>query len=245
MKFIPAIDLKDNKCVRLKKGKEENLTIFNDDPVNQAKFFEKNGCERIHIIDLDGAFGRADVNKKTILNIRKNTEVEIELGGGIKGSEDLDFWTNKGIDFLIVGSLAVKNKTLIKVISKKLRNKIYVALDVLHKNIMIKGWVESSQVTIDQVLKDYESTDIKGFILTDINRDGMLEGLNIDLIKENILKTNKNIIVGGGLSNYDDLFNLNKISSSNLEGVIAGKSFYSGNIEIKKAIKILENNAQN
>ena len=245
MKFIPAIDLKDNKCVRLKKGKEENLTIFNDDPVNQAKFFEKNGCERIHIIDLDGAFGRADVNKKTILNIRKHTEVEIELGGGIKGSEDLDFWTNKGIDFLIVGSLAVKNKTLIKGISKKLRNKLYVALDVLHKKIMIKGWVESSQVTIDQVLKDYESSDIKGFVLTDINRDGMLEGLNIDLIKENILKTNKNIIVGGGLSNYDDLFNLNKFSSSNLEGVIAGKSFYSGNIEIKKAIKILENNAQN
>ena len=245
MKFIPAIDLKDNKCVRLKKGKEENLTIFNDDPVNQAKFFEKNGCERIHIVDLDGAFGRAEVNKKTILNIRKNTKVEIELGGGLKNQEDLDFWINQGIDFLIVGSLAVNNKILIKEISKKLKNKIYVALDVLHQHIMIKGWVESSQVTIDQVLKDYESTDIKGFILTDIDRDGMLEGLNVDLIKENILKTNKNIIVGGGLSNYDDLINLKKISSSNLEGVISGKSFYSGNIEITKAIKILENNAQN
>ena len=245
MKFIPAIDLKDNKCVRLKRGKEENLTIFNDDPVNQAKFFEKNGCERIHIVDLDGAFGRAEVNKKTILNIRKNTKVEIELGGGLKNQEDLDFWINQGIDFLIVGSLAVNNKILIKEISKKLKNKIYVALDVLHQHIMIKGWVESSQVTIDQVLKDYESTDIKGFILTDIDRDGMLEGLNVDLIKENILKTNKNIIVGGGLSNYDDLINLKKIPSSNLEGVIAGKSFYSGNIEITKAIKILENNAQN
>ena len=110
---------------------------------------------------------------------------------------------------------------------------------------MIKVWVENTQVTIDQVLKDYESTDIKGFILTDIDRDGMLEGLNVDLIKENILKTNKNIIVGGGLSNYDDLVNLKKISSLNLEGVIAGKSFYSGNIEITKAIKILENDAQN
>ena len=110
---------------------------------------------------------------------------------------------------------------------------------------MIKGWAESSQVTIDQVLKDYESTDIKGFILTDIDRDGMLEGLNVDLIRENILKTNKNIIVGGGLSNYDDLINLKKILSSNLEGVIAGKSFYSGNIEITKAIKLLENNAKN
>ena len=183
MKFIPAIDLKDNKCVRLKKGKEENLTIFNDDPINQAKFFEKNGCERIHIVDLDGAFGRAEINKQTIINIRKNTKVEIELGGGLKNEKDLDFWINQGIDFLIVGSLAVNNKILIKEISKKIKNKIYVALDVLHQYIMIKGWVESSQVTIDQVLNDYESTDIKGFILTDIDRDGMLEGLNVDLIK--------------------------------------------------------------
>ena len=131
MKFIPAIDLKDNKCVRLKKGKEKNLTIFNEDPVNQAKFFEKNGCERIHIVDLDGAFGRADVNKQTILNIRKNTKVEIELGGGIKDEKDMDYWINQGIDFLIVGSLAVKKNTLVKEISKKLKNKIYVALDVL------------------------------------------------------------------------------------------------------------------
>ena len=240
MKFIPAIDLKDNKCVRLKKGKEENLTIFNDDPVNQAKFFEKNGCERIHIVDLDGAFGRADVNKQTILNIRKNTKIEIELGGGIKDEKDMDFWVNQGIDFLIVGSLAVKNNTLVKEISKKLKNKIYVALDVLKKNIMIKGWVESTKIGIDQVLNDYKSSDIKGFILTDIERDGMLKGLNIELIKENILKTNKNIIVGGGLSNYDDLVNLKKISYSNLEGVIAGKSFYSGNIEVTKSLKILK-----
>tara|TARA_B100001175_G_C19271102_1_gene524242 strand:+ start:22 stop:744 length:723 start_codon:yes stop_codon:yes gene_type:complete len=240
VKFIPAIDLKDNKCVRLKKGKEENLTIFNDDPVNQAKFFEKNGCERIHIVDLDGAFGRVDVNKQTILNIRKNTKIEIELGGGIKDAKDMDYWINQGIDFLIVGSLAVKKNTLVKEISKKLKNKIYVALDVLKKKIMIKGWVESSMIGIDQVLNDYESSDIKGFILTDIERDGMLKGLNIDLIKENILKTNKNIIVGGGLSNYDDLINLKKISSSNLEGVIAGKSFYSGNIEVTKSLKILK-----
>ena len=243
MKFIPAIDLKDNKCVRLKKGMEKNLTIFNDEPINQAKFFEKNGCERIHIIDLDGAFGRVDVNKQTILEIRKNTKVEIELGGGIRSEKDLDFWANQGIDFLIVGSLAIKNSTLIKEISKKLKNKIYVALDVLQNNIMIKGWVESSRISIDQVLNDYEFSDIKGFILTDIERDGMLEGLNIDLINQHILKTNKSIIVGGGLSSYDDLINLKSISSSNLEGVIAGKSFYSGNIEVAKALKILKTNA--
>ena len=222
---------------------EENLTIFNDEPINQARFFEKNGCERIHIIDLDGAFGRVDVNKQTILDIRKNTKVEIELGWGIRSEKDLDFWANQGIDFLIVGSLAIKNSSLIKEISKKLKNKIYVALDVLQKNIMIKGWVESSRISIDQVLNDYEFSDIKGFILTDIERDGMLEGLNIDLINQHILKTNKSIIVGGGLSSYDDLINLKSISSSNLEGVIAGKSFYSGNIEVAKALEILKTNA--
>ena len=112
MKFIPAIDLKDNNCVRLVQGKEENLTIFNKNPVAQAKFFENNGCERIHIVDLDGAFGRPEINKKTIVNIRKNTNIRIELGGGLKKINDISFWINQGIDFLIIGSLAVKNKDL-------------------------------------------------------------------------------------------------------------------------------------
>ena len=141
MKFIPAIDLKDNKCVRLQRGKEDKLTVFNDNPVKQAKFFEENGCERIHIVDLDGAFGREDVNKETIIKIRKNVKIQIELGGGIKKINDIFYWLDKGIDFLIVGSLAVKNKELIKGIVKKHIEKIYVALDILDYKIMIK-WLQ-------------------------------------------------------------------------------------------------------
>ena len=243
MKFIPAIDLKDNKCVRLQKGRLENITIFNDDPVKQAIFFEKKGCERIHIVDLDGAFGSANINKNTILEIRKNINIPLELGGGIKDEENVSFWLNKGIDFLIIGSLAVKNTKLILELSKKYPNKIYIALDVLNQKVMIKGWKEDSELLIDDILKLYRESPVRGFILTDISRDGMLEGLDINLINDFVLKTSKKIIVGGGLSDYQDLHNLKKIISSKLEGVIAGKAYYSGNIEINQALEILNINA--
>ena len=243
MKFIPAIDLKDNKCVRLQKGKEDKLTVFNDNPVKQAKFFEENGCERIHIVDLDGAFGREDINKETILKIRKGVNIQIELGGGIKNEEDISYWSNKGIDFLIVGSLAVKNKNFIKNISKANSKKIYIALDILNYKIMIKGWTENSNLDVDDIMDFYNVGPTKGFILTDISRDGMLEGLDTKLIKNLLKLTKKNIIVGGGLSNYKDLHNLKSMNADNLEGVIAGKAYYSGNILIDKALEVLNTNA--
>jgi phosphoribosylformimino-5-aminoimidazole carboxamide ribotide isomerase len=243
VKFIPAIDLKENKCVRLKQGAEKNITIFNDNPVEQAIFFESQGCDRIHIVDLDAAFGRKKVNRETILKIRKNTKVSIELGGGIKSEEDVLFWINEGVDFVVIGSLAVKKTDLVKNILKKYNNKIYIALDVFDSKIMINGWIDDSYLTIDNILNTYEDTLIKGFILTDISRDGMLKGLDTSLINQTINKTDKNIVVGGGLSNYDDLLKLMKIKSSNLEGVIAGKAFYSGNIKIKKALKICDSHA--
>ena len=239
MKFIPAIDLKNNMCVRLEKGQEDKETIFNENPLEQAKFFEDSGCKRIHIVDLDGAFGRQNINTKTILDIRKKTNITIELGGGIKSEEDVSFWINEGIDFIVLGSLAIKNMEKVLEISKKYENKIYIALDILNQKIMIKGWVESSKFSLARVLDHYNPSLIAGFILTDISRDGMLKGLNISLIKNLIGKTKKNVIVGGGLSNYDDIYNLLGINLSNLEGVIAGKSFYSGNIEIDKALKII------
>ena len=243
MKFIPAIDLKDSKCVRLKKGKEEDITIFNDNPVEQALFFQKNGCKRIHIVDLDAAFGREGINKKTIIDIRRNTNLEIELGGGIKKEKDIKFWINEGIDYLVIGSLAIKNIDLITDISQRYKDRIYVALDVLKNKIMIKGWVEDSNLEIDEILNSYNSSLIKGYILTDISRDGMLKGLDMNLITNLLPKTNKNIIVGGGLSNYEDLIKLKNIKYKNLEGVIAGKSFYSGNINIEKSLSIIESNA--
>ena len=239
MKLIPAIDIIDNKCVRLSKGKESSSYIYNTNPIEQAKFFEKEGCERIHIVDLDAAFGRRDVNKQTILDIRKSISTPIELGGGINNKNDIVYWLSNNIDFLIIGSLAIKDYNNVISVSKDFENKIYVSLDQLDNKIMIKGWIEASDYSTQDMFNIYNKSKIRGYIFTDISRDGMMQGIDIDLIRQNLSITEKPMIVGGGLTNYDDLNKLKNLNNKNLEGVIAGKSFYSGSIEIKKGLQIL------
>ena len=243
MKLIPAIDIINNQCVRMNKGREESMVIYNNNPINQAKFFEREGCERIHIVDLDSAFGRVGINKKTILDIRQSVSIPIELGGGIRDYKDIVFWINNNIDFIIIGSLAVKDSKNVISIANDLENKIYISLDQLENKIMIKGWVESSLYSTKEIINIYNKSKIKGFIFTDIARDGMMEGININLVRENLSICEKPMIVGGGLSNYEDLEKLKNLNNNNLEGVIAGKSFYSGSIQIKKGLQILKKNA--
>ena len=240
MKLIPAIDLKNNKCVRLTQGKEDTSKVYNENPVEQAKFFEKEGCERIHIIDLDSAFNRSTVNNDTIINIRKSVKIPIELGGGIRSRDDALFWFNNNIDYLITGSLALRDSNLVLEIAKEFENKIYISLDILNNKIMIEGWTEKTQLNLFNIFKTYNKSKIRGYILTDIFRDGMMQGININLVHQNLSISEKPMIVGGGLSNYNDLKKLKNLNNKNLEGVIAGKSFYSGVIKIKKSLEILK-----
>ena len=249
MKLIPAIDLKDNKCIRLTKGKEQSAIIYNDNPIEQAKFFEDQGCERIHIVDLDAAFGRSDINKETIINIKKSVKIPIQLGGGIRSKEDVKFWFESNIDYLIIGSLAVKNFDLVKEIAEDFKNKIYVSIDVLidgfRDQVMIDGWTENSKLTTLDINQIYEDSNIRGYIITDVSRDGTMKGLNLRVLYMLLDLLKKQTIIGGGLSSYKELkalrFNTNitKDRITNLEGVILGKAFYLGEIEIKKGIKIL------
>ena len=249
MKLIPAIDLKDNKCVRLTKGKEQSAIIYNDNPIEQAKFFEDQGCERIHIVDLDAAFGRSEINKETIINIKRSVKIPIQLGGGIRSKEDVKSWFESNIDYLIIGSLAVKNFDLVKEIAEDFKNKIYVSIDVLidgfRDQVMIDGWTENSKLTTLDINQIYEDSNIKGYIITDVSRDGTMKGLNFRVLYMLLDQLKKQTIIGGGLSSYKELkdlrFNTNitKDRITNLEGVILGKAFYLGEIEIKKGIKIL------
>ena len=249
MKLIPAIDLKDNKCIRLTKGKEQSAIIYNDNPIEQAKFFEDQGCERIHIVDLDAAFGRSEINKETIINIKRSVKIPIQLGGGIRSKEDVKFWFESNIDYLIIGSLAVKNFDLVKEIAEDFKNKIYVSIDVLidgfRDQVMIDGWAENSKLTTLDINQIYEDSNIRGYIITDVSRDGTMKGLNLRVLYMLLGLLKKQTIIGGGLSSYKELkalrFNTNitKDRITNLEGVILGKAFYLGEIEIKKGIKIL------
>ncbi len=243
MKIFPAIDLKDNKCVRLTKGSEGSSKVFNTNPLEQAKFFEDQGCSRLHLVDLDSAFGRLNINNNTIEKIRKSISIPIQIGGGIRSKEIAKNYFNLGADYLIIGSFAIARPDDVKKLAKKFNNKIYVALDVLNNKIMIKGWVEESNLDTSGVLNIYDSSCVRGYVLTDIDKDGMLSGLNYKLILQNLSITNKRLIVGGGLKDHSDLKKISRITNNRLEGVIAGKSFYVGNIDLKKAQQILDKNA--
>ena len=243
MKIFPAIDLKENKCVRLSKGKDSTSIVFNENPVEQAKYFEDQGCNRLHLVDLDSAFGRNNINNDTIQRIRQGISIPIQIGGGIRSEHAARNYFDLGADYLIIGSFAISSSQTVKNLAKKFDQKIYVALDVLNNKIMIKGWVEESQFTPAKLFQTYNNSNIRGYVLTDIEKDGMLTGLNQKMISNNMSLTTKKLIVGGGLKNNSDLEKLRTIKSDNLEGVIAGKSFYVGNIDLKEAQKILDGNA--
>ena len=239
MKLIPAIDLKEGKCVRLSEGKQDSSVIYNDNPVQQAQFFENEGCKRIHIVDLDAAFGKQENNKRIILDIRNSISIDIELGGGIRTENEVSFWIDNGINFLIIGSMATKAPDTLKKIANTFPERLYVSLDDYNGKIMIHGWVDESGFKTEQILNNYNNSKIRGFIFTDVTRDGMMEGINTDKIKSCLKLSKKPLIVGGGLSNNNDLLNLLSLNNPLLEGIIAGKSFYLGKIEIKTAQKIL------
>jgi len=243
VKAYPAIDLKDNKCVRLTKGKDNTSQIFNSNPIDQAKYFEDQGCTRLHLVDLDSAFGRSDINTKTIHKIRKSISIPIQLGGGIRDNNIAKNYFELGINYLIIGFYAVKNIEKVIELSESFQDNIYVALDVLGENIMINGWQQKSLFTPAKLFQHYDKTKIRGYVLTDIENDGMLSGLNLNMISLNLSLTIKKLIVGGGLKDMQDIKGLKKIQTPKLEGVIAGKAFYVGDIDLKKADKLLSTNA--
>ena len=249
MQIIPAIDLKDNKCVRLSEGVDDSSTVFNNDPEKQAIFFENAGCKKLHVVDLDAAFGRPDINISSINKIRNSINIPIQLGGGIRTNLDADRYFNLGINNLIIGSMSVNNPESLKSLADKYENKIYVSLDIKENIVMINGWKEKSKLTLEDILTMYNKSKIRGYVITDIKNDGMLKGLNINFIKEIINKIrtmneeNKKLILAGGLTDYNDLNELKKLNSESIEGIISGKSFYVGNIDLEKAQNILNSNA--
>ena len=244
MQIIPAIDLKDNKCVRLSKGKDSSSVIYNEDPEKQAIYFEQIGCKKLHLIDLDAAFGRPNINIETIKKIRKSISIPIQLGGGVRNLDLAKKYFEIGINNLIIGSMSVEKPDEVIALSNRYDDKVYVSLDILEDNIMIKGWDKNSGKKVQDILNIYNSSKIKGYVITDIQNDGMLKGLNFNFVNNFLKKIiqikefSKKIIIAGGLTDYSDLINLKKLNSKNIEGIISGKSFYEGKIDLVEAQKI-------
>lgn len=234
MKIIPAIDIKNNKCVRLYKGQMEKETIYFENPLDAAKNFEKSGFSRLHIVDLDGAIKGSLENYDTLKTIKENTNFIIQYGGGIRSYEKAKKILDLGIDYIIIGTMAIKSPETLEKISNAYPNQIIVSLDINNENVAINGWKKDSKINIFDAIDGLISMGIKNFLITDISKDGTLEGPNLELYKKINSKYNINLIASGGVGSKEDLVNLNDI---HIKNAIVGKALYENKVEMKELIE--------
>jgi len=234
MIIFPAIDLKDGKCVRLYKGDFSKTTIFNSSPYNQALQFKKKGFTDLHLVDLDGALKGRSKNKKVIIKIIKNTNLKVQLGGGIRTLKQISFWIKNGVSTVVVGTMAVKNPKILKKACDLFPGRIAVALDVRNNFLAIKGWVKQTKIKLMDFSKKLEDFGVSRIIYTDINRDGTKQGVNFNQLKKIINKINIPLVVSGGVSNIKDIQQLDKLRI--LDGVIIGKAIYDKTIDQRKLV---------
>ena len=235
MKIFPAIDIKDKKCVRLVKGDFDNKTEYEMSPVDQAGKYKEHGFKNLHIVDLDGALTGETVNLDIIQEIVKKFDLKIEIGGGIRNFESIQKYTDAGVEKVILGSAAIKDKNFLKEACEKFPNKIALGLDAKDGYLSVSGWKENSnQLTLDY-LKDVNDYGISRLIYTDINRDGMKQSPNFDETSKIAELSNCPVIISGGVSSIDDIKKARTLK--NIEGIIVGKAIYDGDIKLEELVK--------
>ncbi|MCI1943798.1 1-(5-phosphoribosyl)-5-[(5-phosphoribosylamino)methylideneamino]imidazole-4-carboxamide isomerase [Clostridium luticellarii] len=235
MLILPAIDLRDGKCVRLYQGKFEQSEIVGEDPVKVALSFKKSGAEYIHMVDLDGALHGKIKNIKAIEKVAKTAGIPVELGGGIRDMETIDMLLKLGISRVILGTSALKDPNFVKEAVKKYSEKVAVGIDARNGKVAVNGWVDISAVHYTDFARQMEDIGVKTIIFTDISKDGTLKGPNLEQLFEIKESVNCHIIASGGIKSVEDLKNINKMG---IYGAITGKAVYSGNIDLKKAIEL-------
>ncbi len=236
MQLIPAIDLLGGKVVRLEKGDMDKFKVYSDDPVGTAKQFEDMGVKRLHIVDLDGAKKGDAVNYAVIERIVSNTNLSIDVGGGIRNLKRCDDYFNLGVDFVVLGTAIVKDPAFAQEALKRYPKKVILGLDAKDGYIATEGWYEKSSFTALELLEKYKDYDVAAVIYTDISRDGMLTGINVSATVELAKSSPFPIIASGGLKGEEDIFELAKFD---VFGCIIGKAFYEGKIDIRSVLQKL------
>ena len=240
MKIFPAIDIKDKKCVRLVKGDFDNKTEYEISPIEQARKYKDYGFKNLHIVDLDGALIGETVNLDIIREIIKKFELKIEIGGGIRNFESIQKYTEVGVEKVILGSAAIKNKDFLKNACEKFPNKIALGLDAKDGYLSVSGWKENSnQLTLDY-LKEVNDYGASRLIYTDINRDGMKQSPNFEETTKIAEISNCQVIISGGVSSIEDIKKAKKLNNSNIEGIIVGKAIYDGDIKLDELAKEID-----
>ena len=239
MIFYPAIDIRHGQCIRLQKGELSKIKVYNQDPVNQATQFSNMGCEWIHIVDIDGAFNGTPCNQKVIFEIKKKTKCNVQVGGGVRSIKIIEEFFLNSIDRVILGTIAKNDPQFVIEACKKFPGKIVVGIDSKDNMVAVEGWSKTSSITTIELARRYEGVGVSSIIFTDINKDGLLKGMNFKQIVNLLDSTKINVIASGGVSSLEDLEKLKNLGKENLEGVISGKAIYEGKFNVQDAIKTL------
>ena len=237
MKILPAIDIKDKKCVRLIKGDFENKTEYETSPLDQAGKYKDHGFKNLHIVDLDGALTGQTVNLNIIQEIIGRYDLKVEVGGGVRTLDSIKRYADAGVEKIILGSAAIKNKEFLKEACLKFRNKIALGLDAKDGNLSISGWKENLNIKTLDFLKDVNDYGISRLIYTDINRDGTKETPNFEETIKIADVSNCPVIISGGVSSMKDIKKAKKLNNKNIEGIIIGKAIYDGDIKLDELAK--------
>ncbi|KTR07662.1 1-(5-phosphoribosyl)-5-[(5-phosphoribosylamino)methylideneamino] imidazole-4-carboxamide isomerase [Aureimonas ureilytica] len=231
--LFPAIDLKDGECVRLKLGLMEEATVYNADPADQAKAFRAQGFTHLHVVDLNGAFEGRAVNAGAVDAILSavGTDMKVQLGGGIRRMEDIERWLDKGLSRVILGTVAVRDPQLVREAAKRFPGRVAVGIDAKGGYVAVEGWAESSTLTAIDLARRFEDAGVSAIIYTDIDRDGILAGINWDSTVELASAVRIPVIASGGLASMDDIERLASPEAAALEGAISGRALYDGRID--------------
>ena len=239
MILFPAIDLKDGQCVRLRRGEMADATVFSDDPAAQAKAFERQGFNYLHIVDLNGAFEGKPVNGAAVEAILQSVSLPVQLGGGIRDMASIEAWLEKGVARVILGTVAVTNPELIREACKAFPGEIAVGIDARGGMAAIEGWAQTSETAAMDLAKMFEDAGVSAIIYTDIDRDGVLAGLNLEATAQLAKTISIPVIASGGLASIDDIERLLQPQYAMLAGAIAGRALYDGRLDAAEALALL------
>ncbi|UOK72222.1 1-(5-phosphoribosyl)-5-[(5-phosphoribosylamino)methylideneamino]imidazole-4-carboxamide isomerase [Ancylobacter polymorphus] len=239
MILFPAIDLKEGKCVRLQQGDMARATIFNHDPAQQAAQFEAQGFRYLHIVDLDGAFAGAPVNAAPVERILEAVSMPVQLGGGIRDIGRVEDWLEKGITRVILGTAAVRDPAFVKEAARRFPGRVAVGLDAKDGRVAVEGWAETSDLTALELAQRFEDAGVAAIIYTDIARDGLLKGLNMEATIALAEAISIPVIASGGLASLDDVKALMEPRAAKLEGAITGRALYDGRLDPRAALALV------
>lgn len=242
MILYPAIDLKDGACVRLRQGEMASATVFHDDPAIPAKRFQEAGCGWIHVVDLNGAFAGEPVNAAAVDRILETVDIPVQLGGGVRSLEQLETWLEKGVTRVILGTAAVRDPDLVRAACKANPGRVAVGIDARGGKVAVEGWAETTELAAIDLAERFEDAGVAAIIYTDIDRDGLMQGPNVEATAKLAQATAIPVIASGGVSSLDDLRALRNAGAP-LDGVISGRALYDGRIDPSEALAVLKGSA--